>query len=299
MDLLRDFFNTRLFAVGASVVTPKLLAILFGLVISLIAFTNWVGRWGAARMMARRNAEPGAVHAVFQIVRYIMLVTGVVIIVQSVGIDLSALVVVVGTLGIGLGFALQPLMGNFISGLVLLLERPLKIGDRIELGPLAGRVVSIGARATMVRTNDNISVIVPNSELASSQIINWSHGERTVRITIPIGVSYRSDPEKVRDVLLEVAHTQAGVLREPVPEVLLDGFNDSSIDFALWVWTSEYLERPRVLRSELNFAIHAALKAHGIEIPFPQRDLHLRSIDPGATEAVAALREAAGDAAEP
>ncbi len=286
MDTVRDFLNTRLFVIGGSVFTPAVLGVTLVLVVALFVLTKWLSRWGAARMLRRRNADPGAVYALFQILRYLVLVTGLIVIVQSVGVNLSAFVVVIGTLGIGIGFALQPVLTNLLSGFVLLVERPLKIGDRIELGELAGRVTSIGARATRVLTNDNIAVIVPNSQLVQSQIINWSHSDRRVRIDVPVGVSYGSDPEQVRRVLLEVAGQHPGVLQDDETEVLLEKFADSALEFTLRVWTEDYLERPRLLRSELNFAICAALRVNKIEIPFPQRDVHIKThVERGAAGA--------------
>lgn len=281
MDTLLDFMNTPLFELGGTMLTPKVLAILVVAVAALVVITRLLERWGAA-MLTRRNAEPGAAKALFQILRYVALAVGMIAILQSVGIDLSAFVVVIGTFGIGVGLALQPLLSNFVGGLVLLIERPLKVGDRIQIGETAGQVIHIGARATNVLTNDNINVIVPNSQLTSTQIINWSHRERSVRVHVPIGVSYKADPRHVEKVLLDVAKNHPGVLAEPAPTVLLDRFDDSAVVFILNVWTEAYLERPRQLRSDINFAISEALRANGIEIPFPQRDVHVVSGAPAA-----------------
>ncbi|CAN5828817.1 mechanosensitive ion channel [soil metagenome] len=276
MDNVIYFLNYPLMEIGASTVTPKLIGLVLVSMLTLVIVTKWLERWGA-RVLARRNAELGASRALFQIFRYAALVIGMVVIVQSVGIDLSAFVVVVGTLGIGIGLALQPLLANFVGGLVLLVERPLKVGDRIEIDGTAGLVVHIGARATNVRTNSNINVIVPNSLLTQTKIINWSHSERNIRVEVPIGVSYKADPLEVERVLLDVARSHAGVLDAPVSDVMLDRFDDSAVVFILRVWTEAFLDRPNVLRSELNFAISAALRTNAIEIPFPQRDIHIRS----------------------
>lgn len=277
MTTLIDVMNTPLLAIGSSTVTPKLLVIFLLSIIALVVITKWLERWGTERL-SRRATEPGAVKAMLQILRYVALVVGLIVIVQSVGIDLSAFVVVLGTFGIGIGLALQPLLANFVGGLVLLIERPLKVGDRIEIGGMAGRVIHIGARATNMRTNDNINLIIPNSQLTSTQIINWSHTDRRVRLEVPIGVSYRADPREVERILLRVGTGHPGVLASPPPAILLDRFDDSAVVFVLCVWTEDYLERPRLLRSELNFAISDALRASAIEIPFPQRDVHVVSI---------------------
>lgn len=281
MDTLIEFLNYPLISLGASTVTPKLIAIVLVSMLTLIIVTKWLERWGA-RVLSKRHTELGATKALFQIFRYAALVIGMVVIIQSVGIDLSAFVVVVGTLGIGIGLALQPLLANFVGGLVLLVERPLKIGDRIEIDGTAGRVMHIGARATNIRTNANINVIVPNAQLTSTKIINWSHSERNIRVEIPIGVSYQADPREVERVLLDVGRDHPGVLKDPPTDVLLDRFDDSAVVFVLRVWTEAFLDRPNNLRSELNFAISAALRASSIEIPFPQRDIHIRSGSIGA-----------------
>ncbi len=282
MDTLSDILDAHLVTIGNSVLTPKLLVILIASVVALIVVTRRLERWGTARVLARKDAQPGAVKALFQILRYVALIVGLIAIVQSVGIDLSAFVVVVGTFGIGIGLALQPLLTNFIGGLVLLVEQPLKVDDRIEIGKLNGRVIHIGARATNIRTNDNIDVIVPNSELVSSQIVNWSHGDRNVRLELPVGISYGSDPVRCAALLKDIAAAHDGILPEPAPDVLLERFDDSAIVLVLRVWTAAFLDRPRLLRSDLNFRIFAALRSQGFVVPFPQREVHVHMVPPAA-----------------
>jgi len=149
----------------------------------------------------------------------------------------------------------------------------------VEVGDTNGDVVRIAARSTWVRTNDNVVIIIPNSEFINSHVTNWTANDRQVRFPIPLGVSYGSDPEQVRAVLEEVARAHPDVLTDPPPEVIFTGFGDSSLDFELRVWTITRVQWPRILRSEIYFMIFKAFKEHGIEIPFPQRDLHLRSVD--------------------
>jgi small-conductance mechanosensitive channel len=175
------------------------------------------------------------------------------------------------------GFGLQNITGNFFSGLIILVERPIKVGDRIEVGSVSGDVARISLRATTIITNDNIAIIVPNSDFINSRVTNWSYTDRDVRFKYRVGVSYKSDPDLVRRVLLEVAAGHPGVLKLPAADVLLQEFGDSALNFELRVWTREYTTRPGVLQSELNYEIVKALKAHAIEIPFPQRDVHIRS----------------------
>lgn len=202
---------------------------------------------------------------------------GLYIALKVVGIDLSSLALLAGAISVGIGFGLQNIIHNFVSGLIILAERPIAIGDRVEVDGVAGRVREINLRSTTVVTIDNISIIVPNSAFISSKVINWSHGDPKVRIRIPVGVAYGSDPEHVKQVLLRVAAEQPAVLRDPAPQVFFDSFGDSALNFELAVWTAEMVTAPRRFRSDLNFAIARALREEGIEIPFPQPDLHLRS----------------------
>ncbi|TVQ19752.1 MAG: mechanosensitive ion channel family protein, partial [Bacteroidetes bacterium] len=234
------------------------------------------------RILARYNIDIGIRQAISTIVRYVILVVGLVIIIQSAGIDLSFLAILAGALGVGIGFGLQNITNNFVSGLVILFERPVKVGDRIELTnpsgeTINGDVINISARASTILTNDNIAVIVPNSNLISSTVINWSYNDRKVRFRFPVGVHYKEDPEKVRKLLVEVALENNGVLKTPPPDVQFSGFGDSSLDFLLRVWTTKFTHRPGYLKSELYYAIHKKFKEHNIEIPYPQRDLHIKS----------------------
>jgi small-conductance mechanosensitive channel len=193
-----------------------------------------------------------------------------------VGIDLSGLAVIVGLLSVGIGFGLQNITSNFISGLILLFERPIKIGDRITVGHTEGDVIAINMRSTTIRSLNNISIIVPNSEFVSSQVINWSHGDPKVRLDVHVGVSYHSDLDAVIQALREVAEESPSVLKNPEADVLFSGFGDSSWNMELRVW----LEDPKkyyLTRSEINCAIVHKFREYGIEIPYPQRDLHVRS----------------------
>lgn len=189
---------------------------------------------------------------------------------------MSALSLLAGALGVGIGFGLQNITDNFISGLIILFEKPIKVGDRIEVGDVDGDVISISVRATTIQTNDNISMIIPNSEFISQKVINWSHNDRNIRYRIPIGVSYKEDPEQVKSLLIGVANRHKHVLKDPAPVVLFDEFADSSINFTLAIWTSTYTDRPLLLKSEILFEVFKVFREKGIEIPFPQRDIHIK-----------------------
>ena len=274
---LRDWLDIPLIPIGGTRFTLWMLLYLLVLFALLVYVTGKLKAWMVERLLARTRIDIGVRQAVGSIFRYVIVAIGFMIILQTAGINLSALTVLAGALGIGVGFGLQNITNNFLSGLIILFERPIKVGDRIDVGSVTGHVLKISLLATTIVTNDNIAIIVPNSEFISSQVINWSYTNRDVRLNFPVGVAYHSDPELVRKALLEVAADHPGVLKERNADVLLQEFGDSSLNFILRVWTRDYTTTPGVLRSELNYAICKKFKERGIEIPFPQRDLHVRS----------------------
>ncbi len=274
---IRNALNYTLFQLGDTQVTLWTLLYLTVLIVLLVVASGHLKRWLAGSLLAKADLEIGIRQSVASIVRYVVVAIGLLIIIQSAGIDLGALTVLAGAAGLGIGFGLQNVINNFVSGVIILFERPIKVGDRVDVGTVHGDVVSISIRATTVVTNDNIAIIVPNSEFVSGKVTNWSYTDPKVRFGVPVGVSYSSDPDKVTKLLLEVAGQHDGVLTDPKPSVLFEEFGDSSLNFTLLVWTQKYTAQPRVLRSELNYAIARTFRENGIEIPFPQRDLHVRS----------------------
>ncbi len=229
------------------------------------------------RFLVNSGLDRSLQYALSQVVSNAVLVIGVLIVLTNTGINLGALAVFAGAIGVGIGVGLQTIASNFISGLVILAERPISLGDRVEVGNVTGQVEKIRARCTIIRTNDNISMIVPNSKFIEEPVTNWTYGDPRVRFRIPIGVAYGSDLEKVREALIAAGKENENTLADPEPSVFLDKFGDSSIDFELVVWSSEMSYRPRRYRSDLYFGIARKLREAGIEIPFPQRDLHIRS----------------------
>jgi small-conductance mechanosensitive channel len=264
-----------IFKLGQAHLTLWGILIFIILIIVLFYTTGKARKWIAGSLLSRSHLDVGAREAIGSIFGYLALAIGFVIILQTAGIDLSALTILVGSLSIGIGLGLQNITNNFVSGLIILIERPIKVGDRIEFKELNGEVVRIAARATTLLTNDNIAIIVPNSEMISSAVINWSYPTKRVRFNIPVGVSYDSDPELVKTLLLEVAKNEPGVLKTAEPDVLFDSFGDNALNFILRVWTVEFVGTPGVLKSQLNFAISKTFKDHGVEIPFPQREVHI------------------------
>jgi small-conductance mechanosensitive channel len=210
----------------------------------------------------------------------VILVIGFLVLLRVLGLELNKLVIVGGALGVGIGFGLQAIVNNFASGLILLFERPLKVGDMIQVGTEMGEVKKLGLRATVVRTFDNADIVIPNSDLITGQVTNWTLADRHIRVKIPVGVAYGSDIAQVLSLLLSCAENNPMVLNHPKAKALFLAFGASSLDFELRVWISEFSDRRQAL-SELNQDIESEFSSAGIEIPFPQTDLHLRSVDDG------------------
>jgi small-conductance mechanosensitive channel len=229
------------------------------------------------RFLTKSGLDRALQYAISQIVSNVVLIVGIVIVLENTGIHLGALAVFAGAVGVGIGFGLQNIASNFISGLVILAERPITIGDRIEVAGIAGQVQQIRARSTVILTNDNIAMIVPNTKFIDSPVTNWTYGDPRVRFRVPVGVAYGSDVNKVCEALIAAAREHPATLSDPAPNVYLDKFGESSIDFELVVWSREMSYQPRRFKSDLNFLIDKHLRAAGIKIPYPQRDLHIRS----------------------
>jgi len=213
---------------------------------------------------------------------YSILTLGFFVAISVAGIDLSRLTIILGALSVGIGFGLQNVVNNFVSGLILVFERPIQVGDTIEVGQLLGHVKRIGFRSSTVRTYDGAEVIVPNGNLIASEVVNWTLSDRNRRLVIPVGVAYGSDPEQVLEILTTAVLTHQDVLKYPRPIMIFTGFGDSALEFSVRAWVSDFEDSLRVT-SELAVIIYAALNKAGISIPFPQRDLHLRSVAPGIT----------------
>lgn len=275
-DTLYHYLNFPLIKLGESQITAWTIAYILILLVLLYTITNRMKLWVVDRLFAKSHIEYGVRQAIGTIVAYTIIVVGTLVILDSAGINLSALTIVAGALGIGIGFGLQNVTTNFISGIIVLLERPIKVGDRVQVEGATGDVVKISLRATTIVTNDNIAVIVPNSEFISSKVINWSYKNPDVRCNFPISVAYGTDPELVRDILLEIAENHPGVLKEKKADVLLNQFGESGLNFTLRVWTRAYTAKPGVLHSEINYEIAKKFEQHGIQIPFPQRDVFVR-----------------------
>ncbi|MBN2194960.1 MAG: mechanosensitive ion channel [Polyangiaceae bacterium] len=216
---------------------------------------------------------------------YGVLVCGVFLSVGAAGVELEKLTIIAGALGVGIGFGLQNIVQNFVAGLILVFGRPVNVDDRIQIGELVGIVRQIGFRASTIRTFQGADVIVPNSDLISTQVINWTLSDPDRRLDIDVGVAYGTDPGQVLDLLLMVARSNPSVVADPAPEALFLAHGESSLDFQLRVWTRDVQRWPNV-KSDLTVAVNRALRSANIEIPFPQRDLHLRSVSGASLQAL-------------
>ena len=229
-------------------------------------------------VLPRYAAEKGVQLSITRLAHYAILTIGFFVMLNVLGFELKQLTILGGALGVGIGFGLQAIVNNFASGLILLFERPIKVGDTIQLGTDFGEVKKLGLRATIIQTFDNAEIVVPNSDLITSQVTNWTLAERKVRVRIPVGVAYGSDIQKVLDILLSCANGNPMVMSSPKPNAFFLAFGASSLDFELRVWIPEFLDNVQV-KSDLNQEIESEFAANNIEIPFPQQDLHLRSVD--------------------
>lgn len=266
-----------LLQVGDLRVTPLFLLKFVVLFVGLIVLSRFVRRRLVLRLLRNSQVDHGVKYAVARIAAYGVWVVGLLIGLPLVGIQLNSLLVAFGAVGIGIGLGLQKIAENFISGMILLFARPVKVGDRVRLDDVEGTIIEIQGRVTLVRDNNNVVYLVPNATLVSDLVVNLTHNDRVVRYVFDVGVSYNADPKTVKELLLTVASEHPALLDDPPPDVLFVGFGDSSINFKLRGYCKEMVEVPDQLKSEINFAIWYALEDAGIEIPFPQRDLHIKS----------------------
>ncbi len=280
LDLIRTRFDEPLFVLGGTAVTVA--SVVSFVVFVLAAYTaSWLLRRSLHRVYRRRALDEGVQHALDRLLHYAVVALGAFVALENLGVSITALAGVGAILAVGIGFGLQNIAQNFVSGLILLLERPVKKGDFVEVGDVRGTVRDIRARATVVTTLDNVDIIVPNGQFITEAVTNETYGDKRVRVRIKVGVAYGSDTARVRDVLLQVAQSSPQVLADPPPQVLFKDFGESSLDFELLAWLADPRDENAVA-SEMRFAVDEAFRAEGIEIPFPQRDVHVRAGPPPA-----------------
>lgn len=258
-------------------VTPVLI-IQAGIFLVLLTIAARMGRRVLqTRILSRTHLDTGQQYALANILGYAVFVFGLMIGLQTAGLNLSSLTFLGGAVGIGIGFGLQAIANNFVSGLLLLIERPIKIGDRVELGATAGTIMRIGTRSTWVRANNDAVIIVPNSDFITGRVTNWTAIEPRGRLAVTVGVVCGTDAEHVRSLLMGVARAHPDVQQDPPPDVLVTALVEGNIRFEMTVWTARAAPTSRIA-SDLYFGILKTFREHGVEVALPQRDLHLKSV---------------------
>ncbi len=283
MEAFRGWLDISLLDVGEINIT--LLDLIWVVLVFAIALMlSSVLQRGLERVSQQwPSMNRGSIYALGRVSHYVILLVALIVGLASLGFNFTNAALVLGALGIGIGFGLQNIVANFVSGLIILFERPVKVGDFIEFqSGVAGEVREIRMRAVRITTNDNIDILVPNVEFTNGRVVNWTLDDHTRRVHVPFGVAYGSDKDLVRKVVLEavddVPHTQKHVPGHD-PQVWLVNLGDSALEFELLVWvTSAALRRPGKVKAEYLWAIHTALVENGIKIPFPQRDVHLHAV---------------------
>lgn len=276
LSKIQSVLNFTLFTLDQKPVSMAAIIKLLVILLIFVVLARLFERYLLGRFFDYIQLDPGVQFTFTRVMHYLILIAGVIIAFQSIGINFTGLAVIFGFLSVGIGFGLQNVTSNFVAGLILLFERPIKVGDRVTIGDLEGDVNEINIQATRVQTVDNITIIVPNAEFVSSNVINWSHGDPKIRLNIDVGVSYNSDLDTVIRCLKEVANEEPEVLKKPEPDVLLRNFGDSAWDMRLNVWINNP-KRHRQVRSKINCAIVRKFRENNVEIPFPQRDINFRT----------------------
>jgi small-conductance mechanosensitive channel len=292
---IQDSFSDsayRILSLGFALQGEK---ITLGIIVGAIAllylsiFASWlIQRVLDEEIYPRKNVEPGVGISINRLIHYAFVIIGSVIAMSTIGIGLQSLAVLMGAFGIGIGFGLQNIVSNFASGLILLFERSIKVGDVVIINGQWGRIKNLGLRSTVVETFDRSELIVPNSDLVSNTVTNWTLTDRQIRIIVKVGVAYGSDVELVKSILSRVAQENPFIMKFPEPSILFMGFGDSSLDFELRVFVSD-VDYMLTMRSELNSEIDRLFRENNIEIPFPQNDLHIRTMDESFQSSVKGL----------
>jgi small-conductance mechanosensitive channel len=254
--------------------------LLFALVISIASvISHYARRFLNKRVLPKVNLESGLKYTLLRLVHYLIIVAGGLYGLKlGFSVDLTSVAVIFGFLSVGIGFGLQYIASDIVSGFILLFERPVRVGDRVKLeSDVEGRVENISLRSTIILTNENLAVIVPNSQLIQTKVVNYSYGSQDVRLNIPVGVAYGSDLDQVSQALMEAAQSVEEVMNDPPPKVHFSGFGDSSLELEIRVWINKPHKHPQI-RSKVNFEIDRAFRRRHIEIPFPQRDIHVKSV---------------------
>ena len=278
INILIGTFNTSVFSWNGKDFSIIKLLFLIGLLIGSIVVSGHLANLLRSNVLQATRMSRGSQEIIYIITKYGLVLLASVVLLQAYGLDLSSLTLIGSALGVGIGFGFQDIARNFASGIVLLFERSIQVGDFIQVGDHLGVVEEVRTRSIVLKTLDRVSIIVPNSRVLSEEVINWNHRKSVTRLHLPIGVAYESDVAKVKSALLQAAEEHLEVLRNPSPQVFFTEFADSSLNFELLVWTSDP-SRQAPLKSDLYFRIKELFEEQQIDIPFPQRDINLKMGD--------------------
>lgn len=261
---------------GANSYSLIQVAILIGLFFGLLSVTKIVRNFLRSRVLLFTGMNRGDQETIATIANYILIFIGTVLLLQLWGLDLSSLTILAGVLGVGIGLGLQGIAKEFVSGLVIIFERPIQVGDFINVGDFMGTVERISVRSTEIRTLDRVSIIVPNSHFLEKEVVNWSHGSPVTLIRLPVRIAYGSDLKKVREALLDAAQDQPNIVYEPPPNVLFKNYGENYLNLELIAWMTEP-KKQFLIKSDIYFRIDEIFRERNIEIPYPRQELHLRS----------------------
>lgn len=266
-DAIWYVLSLPLLPIGKTTLTVWMVLYAASLLWGLIAITGTLQKKIVNPALSKTNFDPDLQNILALTLRYSTVTIGSIIILNTAGIEMTALTVIAGAVGLGLSLGLQTIAKNFIGGLVILFERPIKLGDRIQVGDTTGIVARIALRATTLRTDDRLDVIVPNADFISGRIINWTHTDTSIRVSIPFSFPINNnDPEKISKIIIKSATACSSILKDPAPEIFLDSFGEKTMNFILQVSTKNLADPCRNLRSEINFLVYERLKTAGIEL---------------------------------
>lgn len=273
---MSGIFDQRLFSIGDTPVTIASLVVTILLIVGSFLAGRLAQRLVSQKLLARTNLSVGVRYVLGRFTGYLVLFLGIAIALQTLGIRATTLAAFGAALGVGIGFGLQDVVKNFVAGLILLVERPFQVGDRIEIDKTGAEVVEIRARATILRTNDDVHLIVPNAKFITETVVNRTFGRPIYRLHVPVLVAFDADPGVVEAALLDAARACDGVLQEPPPAVRFRESGESTLHFELLAWTARMVHRPGALISQLHVLMHDSLRRRGVALPSTQIDVRLR-----------------------
>lgn len=272
-----NLISKPLFQLGNSHISIASLFVVLLILAFFYIFSKIIER-AIGNLLKNKSIDPGIKGSIERFSRYLIVMVGVFVALDTIGISLTSIAAVGAILMVGIGFGLQNIAQNFISGIIILLERPIKQGDIVVVGGVSGRVCDIRVRSTVIETRDDVAIIVPNSQFIAEQVVNDSFSGHRIRRVLKVGVAYGSNVEKVTEILMKIANEHTKILKDPGSKVLFMDFGNSSLDFELRFWVTELWTTEAIL-SDLRYAIDREFRNENITIPFPQRDLHIKSYD--------------------